>query len=85
MTTGESGAPIAIQVADQLGSSPEPFILAVIFGANMSYATPFGYQTNLLVYGPGGYNYRDFVAFGLPLNIIVGVLACFLIPIIWPL
>ena len=44
-----------------------------------------GYQTNLLVYGPGGYNYRDFVFFGLPLNILVGVVACLLIPVIWPL
>jgi di/tricarboxylate transporter len=43
-----------------------------------------GYQTNLLVYGPGGYNYKDFVYFGLPLNFIIGVIACWLIPIIWP-
>jgi di/tricarboxylate transporter len=47
-------------------------------------ATPMGYQTNLLVYGPGGYSYRDFVTFGMPLNIAIGIIACFLIPLIWP-
>ena len=78
-------APLGIELADKLGCNHEPFIMAVAFAASTAMATPMGYQTNLLVYGPGGYNYRDFVAFGLPLNIIVGVLACFLIPIIWPL
>jgi len=78
-------APLGIELADKLGCNHEPFIMAVAFAASTAMATPMGYQTNLLVYGPGGYNYRDFVTFGLPLNIIVGVLACFLIPIIWPL
>jgi di/tricarboxylate transporter len=62
----------------------EPFIMAVAFAAATAMATPMGYQTNLLVYGPGGYNYRDFVVFGLPLNIGVGIVACLLIPLIWP-
>ena len=69
--TGVIGAPIAIQVADQLGSSPEPFILAVIFGANMSYATPFGYQTNLLLLSAGGYKASDFIRAGVPLMLIM--------------
>ena len=78
-------APLGIELADKLGCNPEPFIMAVAFAASTAMATPMGYQTNLLVYGPGGYNYRDFVFFGLPLNIIVGVVACLLIPVIWPL
>lgn len=78
-------APLGIELANKLGCNPEPFIMAVAFAASTAMATPMGYQTNLLVYGPGGYNYRDFVVFGLPLNIMVGVLACLLIPVIWPL
>ncbi len=78
-------APLGIELADKLGCNPEPFIMAVAFAASTAMATPMGYQTNLLVYGPGGYNYRDFVFFGLPRNILVGVVACLLIPIIWPL
>ena len=78
-------APLGIELAARLDCNPEPFIMAVAFAASTAMATPMGYQTNLLVYGPGGYNYRDFVIFGLPLNIIVGVLACGLIPLIWPL
>ncbi|MBM51030.1 MAG: hypothetical protein CMP27_14480 [Roseibacillus sp.] len=78
-------APLGIELADKLGCNPEPFIMAVAFAASTAMATPMGYQTNLLVYGPGGYNYRDFVFFGLPLNILVGVVACLLIPVIWPL
>ena len=78
-------APLGIELAATLDCNPEPFIMAVAFAASTAMATPMGYQTNLLVYGPGGYNYRDFVVFGLPLNIVVGVLACLLIPMIWPL
>ncbi len=76
--------PLAIILAQRLGVDAKPFIMAVAFAASTAMATPMGYQTNLLVYGPGGYNYRDFVAFGLPLNLSVGVVACLLIPLIWP-
>ncbi|MCH2331513.1 MAG: SLC13 family permease, partial [Roseibacillus sp.] len=69
-------APLGSELADKRGCNPEPFIMAVAFAASTAMATPMGYQTNLLVYGPGGYNYRDFVFFGLPLNILVGVVAC---------
>lgn len=77
-------APLGIQLALALGVDAKPFIMAVAFAASTAMATPMGYQTNLLVYGPGGYNYRDFVVFGMPLNIAVGVVACVLIPMIWP-
>jgi di/tricarboxylate transporter len=65
------GTPIAISIAAQLGVSPEPFVLAVIFGANMSFATPYGYQTNLLVMSAGGYKSADFLRVGIPLTIIM--------------
>ena len=68
---GVIGTPIAIQVARELGADPEPFILAVIFGANMSYATPFGYQTNLLILSAGGYKFTDFLRAGVPLTVIM--------------
>jgi di/tricarboxylate transporter len=61
------GTPIAISVAQQLGAPTEPFILAVIFGANMSFATPIGYQTNLLIMSAGGYHFTDFLRVGIPL------------------
>ncbi len=75
--------PLAIVIAMKLGVNPMPFIMAVAFAASTAMATPMGYQTNLLVYGPGGYNFKDFVKFGLPLNLLVGVVACWLIPMIW--
>ncbi|HNP34230.1 MAG TPA: SLC13 family permease [Woeseiaceae bacterium] len=65
------GTPIAIGVAHQLGLPPTPFVLAVLFGANMSYLTPIGYQTNLLVMSAGGYRFSDFFRGGLPLQILM--------------
>lgn len=65
------GTPIAISVAAQLGVDPRPFVLAVLFGANMSYATPIGYQTNLLILSAGGYRFSDFMRVGIPLTIIM--------------
>ncbi len=65
------GTPIAISVAQQLGAPAEPFVLAVLYGANMSYMTPFGYQTNLLVMSAGGYRFSDFLRVGIPLQIIM--------------
>jgi len=76
--------PLGILLAARLGVDAKPFIMAVAFAAATAMATPMGYQTNLLVYGPGGYNYRDFVAFGLPLNLALGILICLVIPLIWP-
>jgi di/tricarboxylate transporter len=82
---GVIGAPIAIQVARELGVSPEPFVLAVIFGANMSYATPFGYQTNLLVLSAGGYKSSDFLRAGVPLTLLMWIGFSILLPLLYDL
>jgi di/tricarboxylate transporter len=65
------GTPIAIGIANQLGAPPEPFVLAVLFGANMSYATPMAYKTNLLVMSAGGYAFSDFLKVGVPLTLLM--------------
>jgi di/tricarboxylate transporter len=67
------GTPIAISIASQLGLPPEPLVLAVLFGANMSYATPIGYQTNLLILSSGGYRFSDFLRVGIPLTLVMWV------------
>jgi di/tricarboxylate transporter len=77
--------PIAMELAERLGHDPRPFVVAVMFSATLAFATPVGYQTNMMVYGPGGYRFLDFTKVGLPLNIIVMLVACALIPVIWPL
>ena len=77
--------PIAIELAEKLGHDPRPFVVAVMFSATLAFATPVGYQTNMMVYGPGGYRFSDFTRVGLPLNIIVMLVSCALIPLIWPL
>jgi di/tricarboxylate transporter len=76
--------PIAISTAIALGVNPKPFIIAVCFGASACFATPIGYQTNLLVYGPGGYRFSDYLKLGIPLNIIVIIMGGLFIPTIWP-
>ncbi len=76
--------PIAISTALSLGVQPKPFIMAVCFGASACFATPIGYQTNLLVYGPGGYRFSDYFKLGIPLNLLVLVMGTWLIPIFWP-
>jgi len=77
--------PVAIELALNLGHDPRPFVVAVMFSATLAFATPVGYQTNMMVYGPGGYKFSDFTKVGLPLNVIVMLVACALIPVIWPL
>ncbi len=77
--------PIAAGVAAQLGLDPRAFIVAVMFGASASFATPIGYQTNTMVYSAGGYRFADFLKIGLPMNIIAGLVTVLLAPIIWPL
>lgn len=77
--------PIVIQLAHQLGVDPRPFVVAVMFSATLAFATPIGYQTNMMVYGPGGYKFTDFTKVGIPLNIITWLLCSALIPLIWPL
>ena len=76
--------PIAIQLGLALGLDPRPLVVAVMFAASAAFATPIGYQTNTLVYGPGGYRFTDFTRVGLPLNIILALTASFFIPLIWP-
>ena len=82
---GVIAAPIAIEVAYALGAPPEPFVLAVIFGANMSYATPFGYHTNLLLLSSGGYRYGDFLRIGVPLAVLMWLGFSIVLPILYPL
>ncbi|MFC3615456.1 SLC13 family permease [Lutimaribacter marinistellae] len=77
--------PIAIGLAQAMGIDPRPLVVAVMVAASASFATPIGYQTNMLVYGPGGYKFTDFMRVGIPLNLTVGMLASALIPLIWPL
>lgn len=76
--------PIAISVAQHLGVSPMPFIVALCVAASASFCTPIGYQTNLIVQGVGGYRFSDFFKVGLPLNIIVAILTIWLVPEFWP-
>ena len=75
--------PIAIGVAEQLGVSPMPFIVAVMFAASASFMTPLGYQTNLMVMGPGGYTFRDYLKIGFPMSVVVAVISLTVIPMVW--
>lgn len=76
--------PLAISVAHGMAIDPRPFVVAVMFGASASFATPIGYQTNTYVFGAGGYRFSDFVKIGLPLNIVLWITAVIFIPIFWP-
>ena len=77
--------PIAIGLAASLGVDPRPLVVAVMIAASASFATPIGYQTNTLVYGPGGYKFTDFLRIGVPLNLSLAPIVSFVIPMIWPL
>ena len=77
--------PLAIGIAAQLGIDARPLVVAVMVAASASFATPIGYQTNMLVYGAGGYKFTDFLKVGIPLNLSIGVLASLCIPWFWPL
>lgn len=77
--------PVAMAAAETMGVSPTPFVVAIMIAASAAFATPIGYQTNLMVFGPGAYRFSDYVRFGLPMNVIVMAVALFIIPRIWPL
>ncbi len=77
--------PIAIALAKSLGHDPRAYVVAVMFSATVAFSTPIGYQTHMMVYGPGGYKFSDFIRVGIPLDIVTGLAACLTIPLFWPL
>lgn len=77
--------PIAIGLAQAVGVDPRPLVVTVMVAASACFATPIGYQTNTLVYGPGGYKFADFMRVGIPLNLTLALVASVLIPLLWPL
>jgi di/tricarboxylate transporter len=79
------GTPIAVEIARQLGLAPEPFVLAVLFGVNMGFATPMADNCNLIVYGAGGYTFRDFLRVGIPLTLVVWITLSLVLPRFFPL
>ena len=76
--------PVSLSVALQLQVDPKPFLMAVMFAASACFMTPIGYQTNLFIFGPGGYKFIDFVKVGTPLSVLFWLIASFLIPALWP-
>jgi len=76
--------PIVVRLAAELGVDSRPFIMGVTVAASCAFALPMGYQTHMMVYGPGGYRFSDYLRFGIPLNVICVIIACPLIPLIWP-
>lgn len=76
--------PIALATAERMEVSPMPFIIVIMMAASASFATPIGYQTNLMVYGPGGYRFFDYFRFGAPLTLLLGVTTVLIAPQVWP-
>lgn len=76
--------PLALEVSKSLGASHLPFMIAIMIAASMGFATPFGYQTNLMVYGPGGYKFRDYLAVGIPLDLVMMIITVALTPFVFP-
>ncbi len=76
--------PICMAAANSLGVSPMPFVIAVMMAASASFSTPLGYQTNLMVFGPGGYRFTDFLKIGIPLQLLMFAVSVIVIPQVWP-
>jgi di/tricarboxylate transporter len=84
ITAALIGTPIAVQIAHGLALSPEPFLLAVLFGSNLAFVTPVAYQDNILIMNAGGYVFTDFVRVGLPLTLLIGTGFALLLPLFFP-
>lgn len=78
-------APLALSVAAEMGVNPKALLVAITFGSSAAFAMPIGYQTSLMIYGPGGYRFKDFIRMGIPLDLLLAILALWLIPKYWPL
>jgi di/tricarboxylate transporter len=76
--------PVAIALAKSLGVDYMPFVIAIMVGASASFATPIGYQTNLMVYGPGGYRFTDFLRVGIPINLLFWLITVMVTPLVFP-
>jgi di/tricarboxylate transporter len=76
--------PVAIQAAASIGVSPLPFLLTLMVAASADFATPIGYQTNLMVFNVGGYRFSDFARVGIPLTLVVGTVTVLIVPQVWP-
>ena len=76
--------PIGLATAQQLGVNPLPFIVALTIAGSCGFATPIGYQTNLMVYAPGGYKFVDYLRFGVPLNLLVCAVTLLVTPLVYP-
>ena len=76
--------PIALAASQQLEVSLLPFAVTLMMAASASFATPIGYQTNLMVYGPGNYRFTDFFKMGVPLTALVGAMTLLIVPLVWP-
>jgi di/tricarboxylate transporter len=76
--------PIVVQLAAELNVDSRPFIMGITVAASACFALPMGYQTHMMVYGPGGYRFSDYIRIGLPLNVICLIISCTIIPLVWP-
>jgi di/tricarboxylate transporter len=77
--------PIVLEITSQAHLNPIPFVFAIMMGASASFATPLGYQTNLMVMGPGNYRFNDFLKVGLPMNIFIGTVTVLMLLVVFPI